>query len=88
MNRLIDIDMCNLELRVSSSDKHHPSLEEQKFYLLKKRLNPAWRPRCLDCGTTHPMIRCQNSYHCSACKTERTHSMILICKHYVRGSKL
>jgi hypothetical protein len=66
---------------VKSFDPHHPSAEEQQFYLAKKKLNPEWRPRCLDCGTPHPMIRCQNSYHCSSCKTERTHSMALILKH-------
>lgn len=71
-----------------SHDPHHPSTEEQQFYLAKKQRNPQWRPRCLDCGTPHPMIRCQYSYYCSSCRTERTHALVLILKHHIRGSKI
>lgn len=72
------------ESNTKSVDKHHPSMEEQSFYLAKKQRNPEWRPICLDCGSPHPMIRCQFSYHCSNCKVERTHAMVLILKHYRR----
>lgn len=63
-------------------DKHHPSSEEQGFYLVKKQMNPSFRPKCLDCGGISLMIRCQYSYYCPCCKTERTHAMVLILKDH------
>lgn len=68
----------------NQTDKHHPSAEEQEHYIIRKNLNPSYRPRCLDCNGIISMIRCQHSYYCTRCKTERTHAMVLILKHYRR----
>lgn len=68
-------------------DKHAPTKEMQQFYETRAKNNPAWRPKCLDCGTSRTMIKCKRSFYCAVCTTERTHSMILIHKGDPDGNK-